>query len=306
MSVAAATLLACDGNVRNPRGRGVSEGQVVMRDMVRAGRLDAPELREVSGVVPAATPGHFWVLNDSGNKPRLYVIDSTGRLRRTVSVRGVKNRDWEALGHGPCLAGEGRCLYIGDVGDNGARAERVRIIWLREPEEGVDAVDPDGTIEVQFADGPHDVEALYVAADTSVWLVTKRPATSAAGTPRPSRLYRIAPGLPSGNARVTTTRVAVADSVPVVPLASSTREWITDGSLSPSDSNGTRRLALLTYGAVYVLEADALTGRPGRLIARCSLPIRERTAEGITWLDDGRLLVMNEGEGAAFYMGRCP
>jgi hypothetical protein len=65
-------------------------------------------------------------------------------------------------------------------------------------------------------------------------------------------------------------------------------------------------VVLLTYGAVYVFDADPATGRPGALMARCTLPIREDTAESVAWLGDGRIQVGTEGTGGAIYRGRCP
>jgi hypothetical protein len=57
---------------------------------------------------------------------------------------------------------------------------------------------------------------------------------------------------------------------------------------------------------VYVFDADPATGRPGALVARCTLPIREATAESVAWLDDGRIQVGTEGTRGAIYRGRCP
>jgi hypothetical protein len=57
---------------------------------------------------------------------------------------------------------------------------------------------------------------------------------------------------------------------------------------------------------VYVFDADPATGRPGALMARCTLPIREDTAESVAWLGDGRIQVGTEGTGGAIYRGRCP
>jgi hypothetical protein len=167
---------------------------------------------------------------------------------------------------------------------------------------------PDGCFvgwQIRFADGPHDVEAIYVAPDASIWLITKRPSRDAGGRQRPSRLYRVPAADWQGSPAVTAV-AQVADSIPIVATTGTTREWITDAHLSGADSTGARRLAVLTYGAVYVFAADATTGRPGALVARCALPIRETSAEGLTWLPDGRLLIMNEGRGAELYGGRCP
>jgi hypothetical protein len=306
LPVLAGAVLACErGNPRNP-GRWVRDGDVVLRDTRPLGAIDSPGLMEGSGVVPSVnTPGLLWALNDSGNDPVLFALTPAGQVRGLVAVRDAINRDWEALSAGPCP--QGHCLFIADVGDNDAKRDDLRIYYLREPIAGTasQTVAPDGVIALRFADGPHDVEAIYVAPDASIWLITKRPSRDAGGRQRPSRLYRVPAADWQGSPAVTAV-AQVADSIPIVATTGTTREWITDAHLSGADSTGARRLAVLTYGAVYVFAADATTGRPGALVARCALPIRETSAEGLTWLPDGRLLIMNEGRGAKLYGGRCP
>ena len=158
---------------------------------------------------------------------------------------------------------------------------------------------------IVYAGGARDVEAMWVAPDTSVWFATKRPQVDAKGRPRPSRLYRVpASAWASGSAATATAELV--DSLPIVPQASVSRDWVTDASLSSVTPDGRRRLAILTYGSVYVFDADPVTGRPGAQLARCAVPPGERGAEGISWLPDGRLLIANEGRGASLYRGRCP
>jgi sugar lactone lactonase YvrE len=65
-------------------------------------------------------------------------------------------------------------------------------------------------------------------------------------------------------------------------------------------------LAVLTYGSVYIFDADPHTGRPGALLARCAVPLWETQTEGISWLPDGRVLLVNEGRGGRLYAGYCP
>lgn len=283
-------------------GRWVREGDVITRDVVRAGRFTDKALSEASGIVRSqADPGRFWGLNDSGNDERLFAFDSTGRALGAVRVRGATNVDWEALASGPCP--DGQCLYIADVGDNSAKRP-TRVIWrIPEPDLSARTSAPAVPLSIRYADGPVDVEAVYAAPDSSLWLVTKRPQRNAAGEPRPSRLYRIPVDAWSAAGTIT---LPVADSVPVIPTRGSSHDWITDASLSELQPDGRRRLVLLSYGAVHVLEVDPHTGRPEALLARCALPIKERNAEGVTWLPDGRILLVNEGRGGALYTGRCP
>lgn len=300
VSAALLLLAACEG--RFSRTPWLREGDTPLRDVVRMGALDSRALLEGSGIVASpSTPNVLWALNDSGNEPDLFALTPNGHVRAVLRVVGAKNRDWEALGVGPCP--EGQCLYAGDVGDNEGHRKSLQIYRVREPavSAGVGDVRSAAPIVVRFADGGHDVEAMYVAPDTSIWFITKRPNNRPDGSKRPVHLHRLLP-----NQWNRETPLAIEDSLPITPEEGMGRDWVTDASLSTPDSAGKRRLAVLTYGAVYVFETDALTGKPGALLQRCAIPVNERSAEGVTWLADGRVLLLSEGVGEPLYAGRCP
>jgi hypothetical protein len=297
--VAAVGLVACDG--AKGRNRWLRDGETLMRDAVQTGRLADRELDESSGMVESvAEPGVFWSQNDSGNDEYLFAYDSTGRARGRVLVRGGKNRDWEALTTGPCA--EGQCLVIGDVGDNSARRNDLTLYQIAEPLQTAVSVPVLRTLSLRYADAPHDVEAMYAGPDGTLWLVTKRPQRGSGGAMRPVRVYEVPRTAWDGGEYT----ARVVDSLPVTPEKGKLHDWVTDASLSPLQPDGRRRVVLLTYGAVYVFDADPSTGRPGALVARCALPIREDTAESVAWLADGRIQVGTEGTGGAIYRGRCP
>jgi hypothetical protein len=297
--VAAVGLVACDG--AKGRNRWLRDGETLMRDAVQTGRLADRELDESSGMVESvAEPGVFWSQNDSGNDEYLFAYDSTGRARGRVLVRGGKNRDWEALTTGPCA--EGQCLVIGDVGDNSARRNDLTLYQIAEPLQTAVSVPVLRTLSLRYADAPHDVEAMYAGPDGTLWLVTKRPQRGSGGALRPVRVYEVPRTAWDGGEYT----ARVVDSLPVTPEKGKLHDWVTDASLSPLQPDGRRRVVLLTYGAVYVFDADPATGRPGALVARCALPIREDTAESVAWLADGRIQVGTEGTGGAIYRGRCP
>ena len=279
-------------------------GEPPLRELVRAGEFGDRRLTEASGVVASTTePGVLWSQNDSGHAAMLFAYDSTGAPRGAVQVRDADNTDWEAIASGPCPRGE--CLYIGDVGDNVAWRSHVRVWRVPSPISTARVTESATLRRIVYAGGARDVEAMWVAPDTSVWFATKRPQVDAKGRPRPSRLYRVpASAWASGSAATATAELV--DSLPIVPQASVSRDWVTDASLSSVTPDGRRRLAILTYGSVYVFDADPVTGRPGAQLARCAVPPGERGAEGISWLPDGRLLIANEGRGASLYRGRCP
>ncbi|MBL0937251.1 MAG: hypothetical protein IBJ03_00040 [Gemmatimonadaceae bacterium] len=280
---------------------------VDLREVSRSGRLADRDIDESSGLTPSSSDSLlFWTHNDSGNDARLYAIDSTGKSLGSVRVRGATNSDWEGIASGPCP--EGQCLYIADVGDNSAKRPLVVLWRVLEPRprdvNSATAV----RLAFRYPDGPQDVEAIYVSPDTSVWLLSKRPLRSGSGELRPVRVYRIPASAWSGGSAPGSGPVTaeLVDSLPIVPEREDSRSWVTDAALSPARADGSRRLAVLTYGAIHVFRADPVTGRPGLLYARCALTIREKYAEAIAWLPDGRLLFSNEGKGAGVYTGRCP
>lgn len=274
-----------------------------LRDLKTIGAFTEPDLVEASGVVASTrVPGVFWSQNDSGNDERVFAYDSTGRAIGAVRIAGSDNRDWEAIAIGPCPTGS--CLYIGDVGDNGARRDSVRVWRVPEPLP-TDTVSPIAErLYLRYTDGPRDVEAIYVAPDTSLFLISKRPDLDATRIPRPARLYHIAAGAWRESATVV---AAIVDSLPVTPTPRDARTWVTDASLSEPDSTGARRLAVRTYLDVFVFAMDSLTWQPSTLIAHCSLrDLKTLDGEGVTWLPDGRLLFNSEGSAARLKVGRCP
>lgn len=284
------------------RDRWTVPGEPPIRDLTRTGVFGDARLTEASGVVASMNePGVFWSLNDRGNTATLFAYDSTGRSRGTVAVRDAENTDWEAIAIGPCASGA--CLYIGDVGDNFSVRSHVRLWRVPEPTTSASGTERAVLLRIVYPGGARDVEAMWVAPDTSVWFATKRPNPDANGRLRGSLLYRVSAAAWSVNAIATAELV---DSLPIVPGTSVSRDWVTDASLSAVMPGGRRQLAILTYGSVYVFDADPATGKPTTQVARCAVPKGERNAEGVTWLPDGRLMLVNEGRGAKLYRGRCP
>ncbi|WP_040473896.1 hypothetical protein [Flavobacterium frigoris] len=71
------------------------------------------DLKEVSGIVYSTNDSLVWTLEDSGNANILYALNSGGMIAKTVTVKNIKNIDWEDLTKDK----EGN-LYIGDFGNN--------------------------------------------------------------------------------------------------------------------------------------------------------------------------------------------
>ena len=84
---------------------------------------------------------------------------------------------WEA---GSCPEGQGDCLYIGDIGDNGGSRSHVTVYVVPEPEPGTEP-NPRRerasvlvTAHLTYPGGPRDAEALLVDPDTGdVYIIEK-------------------------------------------------------------------------------------------------------------------------------------
>ena len=128
-----------------------------------------PDLPEASGVaVSRRSPGRLWAHNDSGDV--LVALDTRGSVTGRVRVSGVKVDDWEAVAVGACPGGS--CIYIADIGDNEAERKRITIHRVPEP-SNEDSVAVKETFHATYPDGAHDAEALLVAPDGGLFIVTK-------------------------------------------------------------------------------------------------------------------------------------
>ena len=119
----------------------------------------------------------IWTLNDSGNEPWIFAVDSAGRTLGIFRVTGAHNFDWESLTLSPCPAGS--CLVIGDTGDNPERRPSVTLYRIPEPTvnqataEVLTATAPADTFGLRYPDGPHDVEAMYADSIGTLYFVSK-------------------------------------------------------------------------------------------------------------------------------------
>lgn len=96
------------------------------------------ELHEFSGI--AKLEGNLLAgINDSGNLPIVYFLDTLGKLRSSVTLTGCKNNDWEELFY------ENGLLYISDLGDNSHVRSKGEIIVYHYKDKEVRQ-----TINVEF------------------------------------------------------------------------------------------------------------------------------------------------------------
>jgi len=119
-------LTACGAQSDDaPKPKKVASG------VLQIGRIEHPRITESSGIVVSRKdPNVFWTHNDGGGKKQvLYAMTRTGRPLGEFRITGAAVVDWEDIasydkGH----------LFIGDIGNNGARRALLAVHQINEPD----------------------------------------------------------------------------------------------------------------------------------------------------------------------------
>lgn len=131
--------------------------------VVQTGQIKSSKLRELSGLARSTHfKRHFWAVNDSGNKPIVYLINEAGEIKGQAEL-STKNVDWEDL---VSFQWQGEnYLAVADVGDNRARRSEVRLLIFTEPQQKRTEA-PITPIVQRFVyeDGARDCEAVGFSA----------------------------------------------------------------------------------------------------------------------------------------------
>jgi hypothetical protein len=261
------------------------------------GRVDEPELDEISGVVESrADPRVLFVHNDSGDSPRFFAIDRRGRLLAELSLETVPVLlDAEDIAIGPGVGG-GHFIYLGDTGNNfasfGFGIPRRTAVLYRVAEPAVPLTSGGAKLELydafrivlRFPDGARDVEAFFIEPTSGeLYLLTKQD---------------------DGRSQLLTASAAMlAASGGELRLLGEIR--LGEGSArqasmptAASISGDGRMILIRTYSTVLLFRRaagesilTALSRAPERLP-----PPREAQGEAITWVDrDTAFITISEG-----------
>jgi hypothetical protein len=252
----------------------------------------SPEIKEASGLAISPTDAEFmWVINDSGGTPDLHLVGADGADRGKVTVKGVKNIDWEDLASFK-LDGKSY-LLVADCGDNAAKRQSGLFHIIREPAlpaagKGLaDTVTPAWQIEFCYAGGPRDCEAVSVDSQAGkILLISKRT--------NPPEIYEL-PLQASGKKRVLTAQLigrTAVDSLggSFIPFSNQPTglDVSADGSLA----------AVITYHSVFIflrVPGESWTETFSKMPTVLS-PHRLAQAESIAFSRDGQtLFAISEG-----------
>ena len=236
-----------------------------------------PTVHESSGLALSGGGDALWTHNDSGD-PVLHLVGMDGSARAQVRVANAAVTDWEDVAAGPC-PGEGRCLYVADIGDNQAKRARITLYRVREPAAGDAQSAPAQALQAEYPDGAHDAEAIFVLPDGGVHVVTK-------GETGHVALYRLPrtaqPGTPARLERVAQIR----------PGQVPRRERVTGAAASPDG----QWLVLRTLDALSFYRVGGLAGGGlGTPLTYDLRPLNEPQGEAVEWGPDGALYLSSEG-----------
>ena len=245
---------------------------------------------EASGAVASRrTPGVVWTHNDSG-EPILIAVDTRGAVIGRVRVTGAQVDDWEDLAIGPCP--QGTCVYIGDIGDNRGRRDRITVYRVPEPSPDMTATPPAEAFHAAYPDGAHDAESLFVTPEARLFAITK-------GDPGPVALYRFPHPLQS----VSVMRLERVGA----PLGEGNVARHDRPTGADTSSDG-RWVAVRTIAWLAFYRTADLTSGQWRAAARADLSgVGERRGEGVAFGPDGTVFLVGEGgrDGGTFARLRC-
>ena len=246
-------------------------------------------LEEVSGTEVVLNSKLVWMLNDGGNKSKIYGVSKKGKIVKVLKVN-AKNNDWEDLTSDK----EGN-LYIGDFGNNESRRKNLAILKVNLKD-----LSSSKKVEVEKirfyypnqTNFPPKTKQLFFDAESffyhknSFYIFTKSRVKSNFGK---TGLYRIP--ATKGNHK--------AEFISDFNSCEGMNCWITSADIS----NDGKKVALLSPSCVFIFSKykkdDFFSGRLTRI------PFNYNSQkEGITFKDNNTLLITDEkahGVGGGFY-----
>lgn len=146
------------------------------------GEIQNDEITEASGIVASIQQkGVFWTHNDSGNKNKIFAIDTAGNSLGEFTLDNIENRDWEDIAIEYNKEDSTTYLYLADIGDNEAQYT-IKYIY-KIPEPIIDFTDLPNkvtisdikTITFYYPDQNRDAETLLFDPITKdIFVVSKR------------------------------------------------------------------------------------------------------------------------------------
>lgn len=203
------------------------------------GIIENKKITESSGLaVSPCQTDVLWTHNDSGDKPKIFAINTKGEDLAEFKVKGAENYDWEDIAvfknkRGECF------LYIGDIGNNERLRGELKIYRVKEPTiSGNNSPTTENAESIKFTypDFRHDAETLMIHPKTGdIYILTKR-LSGASG------VYKLAADF--SLEKVNELEKITDFTVPAVPNG-----FLTGGDISPDG----KRVIVCDYFQAYEL-----------------------------------------------------
>ena len=208
--------------------------------------------------------GHYWVINDSKDLNRMFLVSESGQGKAEFTLIGLQNRDWEAMGRWQNRTGQ-TYLYVADIGDNLAQNSSYQVHRFLEP--SLKLTDPlrrvinhTQTVEFTLPDGSRDMECMLIDQITGdLFFISKRE--------NRKRLYRLpAEAFASKGVQKAQFMYELNFSVPTSEVSLLKQLYfITDGNIASSNEE----IIVRNYLEIYYWKkqkhesiADALRRKP--------------------------------------------
>lgn len=158
----------------------IEENPALNFEHLVTGKFSGAEINEISGIAASyKNKGFYWVHNDSGDLARVFLIDSTGDIKATVTLEHLANRDWEDIASYKDPNSGKSYIYLADIGDNYKQFDLKYIYRIEEP-----AIDTDKNQEIiigevqqltfSYSAGRKDAETLLVdPLNADIFIISK-------------------------------------------------------------------------------------------------------------------------------------
>lgn len=246
-------------------------------------------LKEISGTETIKQSNLIWTLNDGGNKPKLYGLDTKGYIIKELKIN-AKNHDWEDL-----TSDKKGNLYIGDFGNNLNKRKNLAILKVSSDSLNNTGKTDIERISFQYSNQekfPPNKKKLHFDCESffhfndSLYLFTKNRVKDDFGK---TFLYKI----PAKEGH------HVAELISTFNTCSETDCWITSADISPDEE----KVVLLSPKSIWVFTGfkndNFLSG------TATEIPLGYISQkEGICFKDENTLYITDEkahGKGGNLY-----
>lgn len=247
-------------------------------------------LEENSGLL-SIKDSTVWVIEDNGNKDKIYKVDFKGKIQKILKVKNAKNNDWEDLTKDT----DGN-VYIADIGNNNNDRKDLVVYKIPDPEiEPGDKIDAE-KIEFYYPEQNefppvkskrfYDAEALLHQGN-SLYIVTKNRSNPFTGE---ALIYR----LPDSKGKYEATLIST------IKICG---DWKTCRITGMDVSPDGKKIVLLSYGKLFILTDFEWDDFSKATMTTIDLGIRNQL-ESVCFLNGSTLLLSDEishGQGGNLY-----